>query len=149
MPVSVSVMTRYRRWVGSMRTIVASTTGAASYVGKDHYLHESFRQLTKQCAREKTAGLRRVHSLSEVLSAEPLIPSTILLVPWDTTARSAATQNLRNLRMTKRDVLLLKFVPRAERSLVPRCQQIARRAKEALELPQLGQLANQLGSDID
>src|ERR1700716_2326528 len=46
-----------------------------------------------------------------------LVTSTILLVLWDTTARSAATQNLRNRRMTKRDVLLLKSVPRAEPSL--------------------------------
>ena len=45
------------------------------------------------------------------------IASSILLVLWDTTAQSAATQNLRNRRMTKRDVLLLKSVPRAEQNL--------------------------------
>ena len=46
-----------------------------------------------------------------------LISSTILFVLWNTTARSAATQDLRNRRMTKQDVLLLKSVLRAEQSL--------------------------------
>src|ERR1700730_17699957 len=57
MSVSVSVMTRYRRWVGSMRTIVASTTGTGSYVGKDDYLHESFRQWRNSAPRG--GGLQR------------------------------------------------------------------------------------------
>ena len=64
MSVSASVMTRYRRWVGSIRTIVASTTGTAQYVGKDHYLHEPFRQLVKKCA-VKTPGFSGCNSRPE------------------------------------------------------------------------------------
>jgi hypothetical protein len=67
---------------------------------------------------EKALGLQRVQLPHGGLEPKTLIPSTILLVPLDTTARSAATQNLRNRRMTKRDALLLKSAPRAEQSLV-------------------------------
>ena len=75
-------------------------------------------QIDRVVGRERRWTSAGATLVPGVLSARTLIPSTILLVPWDTTARSAATQNLRNLRMTKRDVLLLKSAPRAEQSLV-------------------------------
>src|ERR1700722_20476787 len=53
MSVSVSVLTRYQRWVGSMRAIVASTTGMASCVGEEHCLHSRSVSLRETVRRER------------------------------------------------------------------------------------------------
>ena len=59
---------------------------------------------------------RGFHTAHRPALVSCLVLGYILLVLWDTTARSAATQNLRNRRMTKRHVLRLKSVLPAEQS---------------------------------